>query len=188
MPEHDPNDDVLAELVVDHREVEELFVRLEGTGLSAEERQETVEQVVAELVKHAVAEEAWLYPAMRDRLDDGNALADRETAEHLEVERMLKELEGTDPHDPASRPVLENLMAAVRGHVEEEEKQLFPALRAVYTEAELKDLGDKVRTTKKAAPTRPHPGAPRDQVSRRVMGPFVGLVDRTRDALSGRQV
>ena len=188
MPEHDQNDDVIAELVVDHREVEELFQKLERGGQTPEERQETVEQVVAELVKHSVAEEAWLYPAMRDRLDDGNALADCETSEHLEVERMLVELEGTDPHDPASRPVLENLMAAVRGHVEEEEKQLFPALRAVYSAAELADLGDKVRTAKRSAPTRPHPGAPRDQVSRRVLGPFVGLVDRTRDALSGRKV
>lgn len=187
MPEHDPNDDVIAELVVDHREVEELFTRLEGE-LSAEERQDTLEQVVAELVRHAVAEEAWLYPAIRDRLDDGNALADRETSEHHEVERMLKEVEGQDPNDPAARPVVEALMAAVRGHVEEEEKQIFPALRAVYTPEELTALGDKVRTAKKAAPTRPHPSAPRDQVSRRLMGPFVGLVDRTRDALGGRKV
>jgi hemerythrin superfamily protein len=188
MSEHKPTDDVIAELVVDHREVEELFQRLERGGQTTQERQDTVEQVVAELVRHSVAEEAWLYPAMRDRLDGGNALADRETAEHLEVEQMLKELEGTDPHSPQARPVLEALMAAVRGHVEEEEKQLFPALRAVYTAQELHDLGDKVRTAKRAAPTRAHPGAPRDQVSRRLMGPFVGLVDRTRDALSGRQV
>lgn len=187
MPEHDPNDDVLTELIVDHREVEELFVKLEG-DLSAEDRQDALEQVVAELVRHAVAEEAWLYPAMRDFLDDGNALADREISEHHEVERMLKELEGSDPHDPASLPVLQALMTAVRGHVEEEEKQIFPALKAVCTPEQLHDLGDKVRTAKKAAPTRPHPNAPRDQVSRRVMGPFVGLVDRTRDALSGRSV
>ncbi|WP_088290558.1 hemerythrin domain-containing protein [Kineosporia sp. A_224] len=187
MPEHDAHDDVITELVVDHREVEELFARLEGP-LSPEDRQDALEHLVAELVRHSVAEEAWIYPAMRDRLDDGNAIADRETAEHHEVELMLKELEGTDPHSPASRPVLEALMTAVRGHVAEEEKQLFPALRAVYSAEELHDLGDKVRTAKKAAPTRPHPGAPRDQVSRRVMGPFVGLVDRTRDALSGRSV
>lgn len=187
MPEHHPDDDVLTELTVDHSEVEELFRRIEAEP-SAEERQELVEQVVAELVRHAVAEEAWLYPAMRDRLDDGNALADRETAEHHEIEVALKELEGHDPHDAASRPLLEKLMADVRHHVAEEEKQLFPALRAVYTAEELKDLGDKVRTAKKAAPTRPHPGSPRDKTSRRLMGPFVGLVDRTRDALSGRSV
>ncbi len=136
MPEHDPNDDVLTELIVDHREVEELFVKLEG-DLSAEDRQDALEQVVAELVRHAVAEEAWLYPAMRDFLDDGNALADREISEHHEVERMLKELEGSDPHDPASLPVLQALMTAVRGHVEEEEKQIFPALKAVCTPEQL---------------------------------------------------
>lgn len=77
-------------------------------------------------------------------------------------------------------------MTSVREHIEDEERNLFPALRAAYSQQELQELGDKVRTTKRSAPTRPHPGAPRDAVSRRVMGPFVGLVDRTRDALSGR--
>lgn len=188
MPEHHPDDDVLAELAVDHREIEALFAALEGGTLDAAERQEAVEQVVAELVRHAVAEEAWLYPAIRERLDDGNAIADRETSEHHEVEQLLYALEGHDPHAPAFRPVLDQLMTTVRGHVAEEERQLFPALRAAYSPQELHDLGDKVRTAKRAAPTRAHPGAPRDQFSRRVMGPFVGLVDRTRDALGGRSV
>lgn len=101
MPEHHPNDDIIAELVTDHREVEELFSKLE-TELSPEERQDALEEVITELVRHSVAEEAWLYPAVRERLADGNAIADKEVAEHLEVEQMMKQLEGEDPHD-ASR-------------------------------------------------------------------------------------
>ncbi len=45
MPEHHPDDDVIAELMVDHREVEELFAKIEGEQ-SAEERQETFEQII----------------------------------------------------------------------------------------------------------------------------------------------
>ncbi len=185
MPEHSPDDDVIAELVIDHREVEEMFAKLEGE-LPPDERQTLLEHVVAELVRHAVAEEAWLYPAVRDRLPDGGAIADKERKDHLEVEQLLKQLEGEDPHDPANRAALHALMATVREHVQDEETRLFPALRTVYSQQELKDLGDKVRTAKRTAPTRPHPLTPRDAVSRRVLGPFVGLVDRTRDALTGR--
>ena len=187
MPEHHPDDDVIAELVTDHREVEELFVKLEGE-LGPDERQDAMEQVVAELVRHAVAEEAWLYPAVRDRLPDGAAIAQHEAQEHQEVEELLKQLEGEDPHDPTNRPTLHKLMTTVRHHVQDEETSLFPALRTVYSQQELQDLGNRVRLAKRTAATRPHPAAPRDAVSRRVLGPFVGLVDRTRDALAGREV
>jgi hemerythrin superfamily protein len=185
MAEHRPDDDVIAELVTDHREVEEMFARLE-TELLPDERQDLLEQVTAELVRHAVAEEAWLYPAVRDRVPGGDAIADKEREDHQQVEELLKQLEGEDPHDPTNRATLHSLMATVREHVEDEEANLFPALRDVYTQQELQDLGDKVRTAKRAAPTRPHPMAPRDATSRRVLGPFVGLVDRTRDTLTGR--
>lgn len=186
MPEHHPDDDIVAELVTDHREVEELFSRLES-DLPPAERQDTLEQVIAELVRHSIAEELYLYPATRERIPDGDTIADREVSEHAEVERMLKDLEGEDPAAPENTATLQQLMAAVRGHVEEEEQMLFPALKAVYTTEELKELGDKVRTAKAAAPTRPHPATPHNPAVRGALGPMVGLVDRTRDALSGRK-
>jgi hemerythrin superfamily protein len=186
MAEHRPDDDVIAELVTDHREVEEMFVRLEGE-LPPDERQTILEHVITELVRHAVAEEAWLYPAVRDRLPDGDAIADKETADHHEAEILMKQLEGEDPHDPTNRATLHRFMTVIREHVRDEETSLFPALRTAYSEQELKDLGARVRTAKQAAPTRPHPAAPRDATSRRVLGPFVGLVDRTRDTLAGRR-
>ena len=185
MPEHQPDDDVIAELMVDHREVEELFAKIEGEQ-DADDRQETFEQIIAELVRHSVAEESWLYPAIEDKLPNGKEIADKERSDHQEVEEMLKQLEGEDPHAPESRPTLTKLITSLRAHIQDEENNLFPALRAHATEQELRELGDKVRTTKKAAPTRPHPSAPRGELARKTLGPVVGLVDRTRDLLSGR--
>jgi len=43
-----------------------------------------------------------------------------------------------------------------------------------------------VQQAKKLAPTRPHPSAPDKPPLNKVLGPPVGLVDRVRDALSGR--
>ncbi|MBA3907573.1 MAG: hemerythrin domain-containing protein [Pseudonocardiales bacterium] len=187
MPEHHADDDVIAELIVDHREVEAMLTSLQGE-LSAEARQDTMEHVIAELVRHAIAEESYLYPAIEDRVPNGKAIADKERADHLEVEQLLKQLEGEDPHAPESRPTLMRLVTSLHEHIADEEGNLFPALRQVYSEQELKDLGDKVRTAKKAAPTRPHPSAPRGELARKTMGPMVGLVDRTRDLLTGRKV
>jgi hemerythrin superfamily protein len=186
-PEHSPDDDVIAELMIDHREVDEMLVQLQGNALSPEDRQDTMERVIKELIRHAVAEESYLYPAIEDRVPNGKAIADKERADHQEVEQLLKQLEGEDPHAPESRPTLTKLVTDLHEHIADEENNLFPALRSVYSEAELKELGDKVRTAKKAAPTRPHPSAPRGEMARKTLGPMVGLVDRTRDLLSGRK-
>jgi hemerythrin superfamily protein len=185
-PEHHPDDDVVAELIVDHREAQELLARLQGDTLSPDERQDTMEHLITELVRHAIAEESYLYPAVEDRVPNGKAIADKERADHQEVEEALKQLEGEDPHDPANRPTLVKLATDLQQHITDEEDNLFPALRAVYSEAELRELGDKVRTAKAAAPTRPHPSAPRGELARKTLGPMVGLVDRTRDLLTGR--
>ena len=185
MPEHHPDDDIIAELIVDHREADELLAKLQG-DLSPEDRQDTMERVIAELVRHAIAEESYLYPAVEDRVPGGKQIADKERADHQEVEELLKRLEGEDPHAPESRQPLMKLVSDLHAHIADEENNLFPALRAVYSEQELRDLGDKVRTAKAAAPTRPHPSAPRGEMARKTLGPMVGLVDRTRDLLTGR--
>jgi hemerythrin superfamily protein len=45
------------------------------------------EQVVIELVGHSVAEEAYLYPAVRESLPDGDKVAAKELEDHAEAER-----------------------------------------------------------------------------------------------------
>ncbi|HUR08087.1 MAG TPA: hypothetical protein VM347_36465 [Nonomuraea sp.] len=44
----------------------------------------------------------------------------------------------------------------------------------------------KVQAIKKIAPTRPHPSAPDTPPGNKLLGPATGLIDRLRDALSGR--
>ena len=185
MPEHHPDDDVIAELMVDHREVEELFAKIE-TEQTPEDRQETFEQIITELVRHSIAEESWLYPAVEDKLPNGKEIADKERADHQEVEELLKELEGEDPHAPESRPRLTQLITSLRAHIADEEQNLFPALRANSSEQELRELGDKVRRAKSVAPTRPHPSLPDRPPFNKLLAPGAGLVDRIRDALGGR--
>lgn len=178
--------DVIAVLIEDHREVEQMFSDLEsGTG-DAEHRRQMANAVIAELVRHSVAEEEYLYPVTRDVLPDGDHIADEEIREHAGAERTMKEIEGVDATDARFDELLGSLMAEIRHHIAEEENMLFPRLREACGSERLMELGRKVETAKKMAPTRPHPSAPDTPPWDKLLGPGVGLIDRVRDALSGR--
>jgi hemerythrin superfamily protein len=177
--------DVVGVLTHDHREVEELFAKIEATT-DAEELRDLTDQVIIELIRHSVAEEQYLYPAVREHVPGGDALADKEIEDHNTVEEALKKLESMDTSDPEFMTTFREMSSEVRQHVKEEEEELFPQLREYATGDQLRELGDKTQTAKKMSPTRPHPSAPDTPPLNKLLGPGVGLVDRARDKLTGR--
>lgn len=172
-------------IIEDHREVEELFRQAES-ATDPEQLRPITDQVIAELVRHSVAEEQYLYPALREHLDDGDSMADEEIAEHSEAEETMKQLESLDAADAQFRPTLERLIADVRHHIEEEEGDALPRLAAVCPHDQLVELGEQIERAKQMAPTRPHPSAPDTPPWNKILAPGAGLVDRVRDAISGR--
>ncbi|GAA2355072.1 hemerythrin domain-containing protein [Nonomuraea africana] len=183
----DEQQDVVAVLVTDHREVEQMFTQLQQmVGDIGERAQMLAEKVVIELVRHSVAEEEYLYPAVREHVPGGDQLADTELAEHAEAEQTMKRLEGLEPSDAEFWPTLEQLMAQIRHHIQGEEDDLFPRLRESCSQEQLIELGGKIQQAKKMAPTRPHPAAPDTPPGNKLLAPGTGLVDRMRDALTGR--
>lgn len=178
--------DVIAELTTDHREVEEIFGTIEALPSGDARRKTKADQAIMELVRHSVAEESYLYPAVREHLPDGDTLADKELEDHAAAERTMKDVEGCEADDPRFDALMTKLMAEIREHVADEEENLFPKLRAACPAEVLGELGDKVRTAKKTAPTRPHPSAPDTPPANKLLAPGMGLVDRLRDMMSGR--
>ncbi|MGW6897542.1 hemerythrin domain-containing protein [Streptomyces sp. NPDC054919] len=178
---------VIEELMADHREVEQLFARIEALQTGDIALRGLVDEVTIELVRHSVAEEQYLYPAVRKHVEDGGAaLADKEIAEHAEVEKLMKKLEQMRVDDAQFHPTLQQLMDDVNAHVRDEEGQVFPRLRQACTPEALGDLGDKIRRAKAMAPTRPHPSAPDTPPANKLLSPGAGLVDRVRDFVTGR--
>ncbi|MEU9014493.1 hemerythrin domain-containing protein [Streptomyces sp. NPDC048479] len=178
--------DIIDELTTDHQEVEELFTNIEKLPSGESRRKQYADQVTMELVRHSVAEEAYLYPAVREHVPGGEALAEKELGDHAAAERTMKDLEGCAADDPRFDALIAGLMTEIRQHVADEESNLFPRLRQACSAEMLNDLGDKVQKAKKIAPTRPHPSAPDTPPANKLLAPGVGLVDRLRDALSGR--
>ena len=177
---------VLQELTTDHREVDELFDRIEREPVGDSRRKDLADRLTIELVRHSVAEEEHLYPAVREHVAGGAELADKEIEDHAGVERMLKELEGLSADDAGFDDLVAQLKLEVTDHVRDEETNLFPLLAKFCSPEALDELGEKVRTAKKTAPTRPHPSAPGTPPANKLLAPGTGMVDRLRDALTGR--
>jgi hemerythrin superfamily protein len=176
--------DVVDILTTDHHEVLELLGRIPGADPA--QRRDMADTIIAELMRHSVAEEMHVYPAMKDHLPDGESRVQHDVEEHQELVEVMKEWESVDSADPQFLEVLGRLEAVLRDHVSDEENDQFPLLRTHLTREQLVEIGAKVEAAKKAAPTRPHPSAPHSELFHKTLGPGVGLVDRLRDKLTGR--
>ncbi len=177
--------DVVDVLTTDHHEVLDLLQQIKVTT-NAEERRDLADTVISELVRHSVAEEMYVYPAMRKHLPDGDEMVEHDTKEHKQLEATMKKLESAEADGPTFLEHVRELQTILADHVQDEETEQFPQLRAHIPAEELKELAGKVETAKKLAPTRPHPAAPNSELFHKLVGPGVGLVDRLRDKLSDR--
>ena len=177
--------DVVDVLTADHRDVMALIGEIWAIR-DPMMRRDLTDTAISELVRHAVAEEMYVYPAMRKYLEDGDKEVAHDIEEHQELERAMKALEGLDVSAPTFDETLRNLESLLTHHVRDEETEQFPELRRRIPREELVELAGKVEAAKKLAPTRPHPSAPNSELFHKLVGPGVGLVDRLRDKLSGR--
>ena len=181
----DTQQDVVDVLSTDHTEAKGLIAQIRSTT-DPEQRRDLADTLISELVRHSVAEEMYVYPAMQEHLADGAQAVEHDTKEHKQLERIMKEMEGADTADATFLGLVDQLERVLLDHVSDEEDEQFPKLRASIPRQQLVELAGKVETAKKLAPTRPHPNAPNNEVFHKLVGPGVGLVDRLRDKLSGR--
>lgn len=177
--------DVVDILTTDHREATALIQRVRAST-DPTERRDLIDTAVSELVRHAVAEEMYVYPAMRKYLVDGERAVEHDIEEHKQLEMTMKEFEAVDASSPEFDDALRRLETVLAAHVRDEESEQFPELRARLSHDQLMKLAEQVENAKKLAPTRPHPDAPNSELFHKLVGPGVGLVDRLRDKISGR--
>jgi hemerythrin-like domain-containing protein len=189
----DETKDGITVLREDHRRVVELFQRIEdipsdapADSVEMKQRRALFEQVSEELSRHAVAEEQLLYPLVRNAIPHGAELADHALDEHQQVKETLDKLEKMGRGDLAFEGELRTLMAAIREHVDEEESELLPLLEAHVDADTIQALGMQLQAAKVLAPTHPHPNAPNTPPLNVVVAAGAALVDRARDALTGR--
>ncbi|WP_428965531.1 hemerythrin domain-containing protein [Micromonospora fluostatini] len=160
----------------EHRELLELAGEATAQGTPPPRRREVLDVFTAVLARHLSGEEQYLFPAARQAVPGAGERIDRAIAGDAGLLAAARDL--PDGGLPA---VVEQL----RRHVEGVDALLGP-LRAAASEEELIRLGNRLEIAEEAAPTRPHPGNPHTPPWNRIVDPAVGVVDKVRDAVSGR--
>jgi len=160
--------DVFEVLAAAHREIEWLLERLQAMiGGAAEASAELREQgaslagaLISAVSLHEAAEEEYFWPAVREKVADGDWLADGGVEQETEARKVLAELDGMAPDDPRFIPLMTQFNRAARAHVAYEEQRVWPGLRTALSPEQAGELGEKLARAAKAAPARPDPRTP----------------------------
>jgi hypothetical protein len=186
--------DAFEVLAQDHAEVKQMLTQLEvgavrqgGAGTEQlAQRKKLAEQLVIEESKHEAVEEMYFWPAVREQLAGGDELADTAIAQEQEGKEVLDKLDKLDAGDPEFEKLLAEFIRAGREHINYEETQVWPGLRAALTGQQAEELGGKLEAGKKTAPTRPHPHTPAVPGALKSTGPVAAAADKARDAITHR--
>jgi hemerythrin superfamily protein len=131
--------DVVDVLTADHCDVTALIGEIWSVR-DPTVRRDLTDTAISELVRHAVAEEMYVYPAMRKYLPDGDKSVEHDVEEHKQLERAMKKLEGLEVSSPEFDTTLRRLEEVLADLVQDEEPEQFPRIR-----------------TPRASPRRSHP-------------------------------
>jgi len=182
--------DALTFLRQDHKSVLGMFEVLadapSGDGAISSGLSTMVTNLVIAESQHEAIEEQFFWPAVRELLEDGDALADTAVAQEQEGKKLLQRLEDGTPGDPDYQEALKEFVKAGREHIAYEQNVVWPAFEAAISREDSVKLGEKLEAAKKVAPTRPHPDTPPNPGVLKTMGMATAMVDHVRDAATGR--
>lgn len=174
--------DVVDLLFAQHQEVKRLFALVQG---GHQGREEAFQSLVRLLAAHETAEEEVVYPALRSTGEEGERIAKSRKEEESDAKESLADLEKLGVGGDGFDLKLEAFRQEVLDHAEAEEQEVFPLLRRSLDSEKLNAMRSAVETAERMAPKHPHPHGPESAVGNLVVGPFVAIADRVRDALRG---
>lgn len=160
-----------------------------ASGASEDElllRKRMTEQLIIEESGHEAVEEMFFWPMVRERVADGNTLADEAIAQEQTAKEVLDRLDKLDASDARFEDLLGMFTVAALTHMEFEELRIWPALSTGLSVTEAEELAGQIIVAKQAAPTRPHPNTPGTPGVQKTLGPLAGIADKIRDSMTGR--
>jgi len=140
--------DAIALLKADHRKVEALFGKYEGTG-GAAAKKKLAHQICVELKIHTLLEEEIFYPAYRGKIEDD--MLDEAYVEHDGAKVLINDIEAGSPEDDFYDAKVKVLSEEITHHVKEEEMRgegMFAQCRKVE-DVDLVALRDAMLTRKR---------------------------------------
>ena len=129
----------------DHATVKRLLRELNATtDRAVKQRERLVSEIQRELKTHAQIEEEVFYPAFKAATEktDKVDLFYEAAEEHHVVDIVLPALCHANPKSPEFEAKAKVLLDLIEHHVKEEEGQMFTAARKVFSDEQLRELGD----------------------------------------------
>ncbi len=145
--------DALEMLKEDHRKVAKLFEQVEATE-DEKQHEKLFEQIKTELETHTHIEETALYPAL-EKHEELKDITLEAYEEHKQVKTLIREIErlseGSERFDAKLKVMGEN----VEHHVQEEENEMFPKVRKIFSTGELARIGQELEAARKELGKKP---------------------------------
>ncbi|MES2856672.1 MAG: hemerythrin domain-containing protein [Bdellovibrionota bacterium] len=139
---------ILEVLKNDHDRIKALLERLINNIDSApEKRSDLIARIRDEVIPHARAEEAVLYNSMR-KADGPTDMVYHGFKEHAETEAMLYALETMDTLHVDFKALAQKLHDSLVHHVEEEETDLFPQFKEIFSMSESELMAEEFNELK----------------------------------------
>jgi hemerythrin superfamily protein len=136
--------DVVDLIERDHREVEELFAKFGATGDVA-----VAAEICDSLDRHRAGEEGAIYPAVAAELPNGRQMAGEGEDEHTEAYALIARIRDcTDPGRELA-DLMAELRLVVEEHVDAEETEVLPQVRAVLEPDRLEALAREYTAAKR---------------------------------------
>lgn len=148
--------DAIVLLKADHKEVRRLFREFQAAGDKAVKKKATVvRQIIEALTVHTYIENEVMYPEVRALLPqlDEDVLESYE--EHHVADVLCMELSGMASDAESFDAKVTVLIENVTHHVQEEEQDWFPKVRAGLSRKQLQELGAKLEAARAKAPRMP---------------------------------
>lgn len=148
--------DAIVMLKEDHREVKKLFRKFEQAGEDATaEKGRIVTAILEALTVHTYLENEVMYPEVRRLMPELDQDVLESYEEHHVADVLCAELAAMRPEhehfDAKTTVLIEN----VTHHIEEEEQDWFPKVRAGLGRKQLQELGEQMRRLRPDAPRTP---------------------------------
>jgi len=148
--------DAIVVLKDDHKKVKKLFRDFEAAGDDATERKaQIVNEILELLTVHTYLENECMYPEVRKLLPDLEDDVLESYEEHHVADVLCAELANLTPDDERFDAKTTVLIESVRHHIEEEEGDWFPKVRAGLGRKQLQELGARMTEMRKDAPRSP---------------------------------
>ena len=148
--------DAIVLLKNDHKEVRKLFREFQAAGEDATKKKgDLVSKIIELLTVHTYIENEVMYPRVRELLPDLEDDVLESYEEHHVADVLVMELAQLEPSDERFDAKTTVLIENVEHHMEEEEQEWFPKVRAGLGRNQLQDLGRQLIEARTKAPRRP---------------------------------